>query len=283
MRSHTVLCLDSAAFHRMHYYEWGAADNERIVLCVHGLTRTGRDFDALARALAPDFRVICPDLAGRGGSDWLTSKSDYSYPQYLADLTTLIARLTRDADRKVAWVGTSMGALIGIVMAARDNHPVSRLVVNDAGAMVPQAALQRIGEYVGRNWRFDTLEALEAHLRAACAPFGPLTDAQWRHLAVHSSRQLPDGAWGMNYDPAIGEALRGELGDIDLSAQWDAVDCPALVLRGAESDVLLAATAAQMVEGRENAKLVEFAGVGHAPMLMSDEQIAVVREFLLSA
>lgn len=283
MRSHTILCLDSVGFHRMHYYEWGDAENPRVVLCVHGLTRTGRDFDALAAALAPDFRVVCPDIAGRGESDWLPARSDYAYPQYAADLTALIARVTDDAGQGIAWVGTSMGALLGIVIAARANNPIRKLVANDAGTWVPRAALKRIGEYVGQDWRFDTLDALEAHLRAACAPFGPLTDAQWRHLALHSAKQHPDRSWGMNYDPAIGDALQGEPEDIDLAAHWNAVTCPALVLRGAESDVLLAATAAQMVERRANARLVEFTGVGHAPMLMCDEQIGVVREFLLSA
>jgi pimeloyl-ACP methyl ester carboxylesterase len=281
MKTRSVLCLDSAAFHRMHYYEWGEADNPRIVICVHGLTRTGRDFDAFARSLASDFRVICPDIAGRGLSDWLTVKTDYGYPQYLADLTALIARVTADAGQGVAWVGTSMGALLGIVVAARGDNPVTKLVANDAGTLVPRAALKRIGDYVGKDWRFDTLDALEAHLRVASAPFGALTNEQWRHLAVHNAKQHPDGSWGMRYDPAIGDALQGEPQDLDLSAQWGAVTCPTLVLRGADSDVLLADTAAQMVKGRRNAKLVEFAGVGHAPMLMCEEQIGVVRDFLL--
>jgi pimeloyl-ACP methyl ester carboxylesterase len=278
-----VLCLDAAGYHRMHYYEWGDADNPRVVICVHGLTRNGRDFDVLAERLRADFRVVCPDVAGRGKSDWLAAKRDYGYPQYVADLTALVARVTRSADQRVSWVGTSMGGLLGIVIAARPGNPIARLVVNDAGMIVPKAALERLAVYVGREPLFPTLDALEAHIRTISAPFGPLTDAQWRHLTLCGAKQHPDGAWGVRYDPAIGSAFEGELADIDLTAYWDAIACPTLLLRGADSDLLLRETAEAMTRRGPKARLVEFQGMGHAPMLMCDEQVEAVRDFLLES
>lgn len=278
-----VLCLDSVGYHRMHYYEWGEADNPRIVICVHGLTRNGRDFDFLAERLRADFRVVCPDVAGRGKSDWLAAKRDYGYPQYVADLTALVARVTRSADQRVSWVGTSMGGLLGMVIAARPGHPIARLVVNDAGMVVPKAALERLAGYVGREPLFPTLDALEAHMRTVSAPFGALTDAQWRHLTLWGAKQHPDGAWGVRYDPAIASAFEGELADIDLTAYWDAIACPTLLLRGADSDLLLRETAEAMTRRGPKAKLVEFQGMGHAPMLMCDEQVEAVRDFLLES
>jgi pimeloyl-ACP methyl ester carboxylesterase len=281
MRRGTVLCLGRNAFHNMRYYDWGDASNPRVVLCVHGITRSGRDFDVLARALAGEFRVICPDMAGRGESDWLASKGDYAYPQYMSDLTTLIAHVAGEPASSVYWVGTSMGGLIGMIMAALPRTPIARLVLNDAGMIVPKAALERLALYVGKDWRFPGYDELEAHMRWACAPFGPLTDEQWRHLTIHTAKKHDDGSWGLSYDPAIGDALQGELADIDLSRYWEAIVCPTLLLRGAESDVLTAETAAEMTARGPKARLVEFPGIGHAPMLMSDDQIAAVREFLL--
>jgi pimeloyl-ACP methyl ester carboxylesterase len=264
----------------MSYYDWGDPDNPRIVVCVHGLTRNGRDFDDLAQALADEFRVVCPDVAGRGSSDWLDVKTDYNYVKYAADMTALIARITDSADREISWIGTSMGGLLGIALAATPRNPISRLVVNDAGMIVPKAALERLALYVGKEPGFPDYDALEAHIRRVSAPFGPLTDAQWRHLTLHSAREEADGTWRLRYDPAIGAPFQGELADIDLSAYWHAIRCPTLLLRGESSDILLAETAALMTQTGPKARLVEFPGIGHAPMLMADDQIAVVREFL---
>ena len=250
---------------------------------MHGLTRNGRDFDFLAQALSRDFRIVCPDVAGRGRSDWLESKQDYSYAQYMADMTALLARVTAGAEKTIYWVGTSMGGLLGIIMAAMPKNPIRKLVVNDAGMLVPKAALERLALYVGKDPRFATLDALEAHVRYISAPFGALSDEQWRHLTVHSAKQYADGTWGFRYDPAIANAFSGELNDIDLSAYWDAVRCPTLLLRGADSDILLRATAEAMTQRGLRATLVEFQAVGHAPMLMSDEQVTAVRDFLLQA
>ena len=281
MRSDSVLGLSSRGFHRVRYYDWGDPANPRVVLCVHGLTRTGRDFDALAQALARDFRVVCPDVAGRGESDWLECKDDYGYPQYMADMVALIARVTHGEAVQLDWIGTSMGGLLGILVAATPRNPIRRLVINDAGILVPAAALQRLALYVGKDPRFATLEALEAHVRHISAPFGALTDPQWRHLTVHGAKQHADGTWGFRYDPAIAKALAGTPQDIDLSAYWNAIACPTLLLRGAQSDVLLRETAETMTQTGPRARLVEFPSLGHAPMLMCDSQIAVVRDFLL--
>ncbi len=283
MNSDIVLGLNSKGFHRMHYYDWGDPENSRVVICVHGLTRNGRDFDFLAQALSRDFRIVCPDVAGRGRSDWLESKQDYGYAQYMADMTALLARVTAGAEKTIYWVGTSMGGLLGIIMAAMPKNPIRKLVVNDAGMLVPKAALERLALYVGKDPRFATLDALEAHVRHISAPFGALSDEQWRHLTVHSAKQHADGTWGFRYDPAIANTFSGELNDIDLSAYWDAVRCPTLLLRGADSDILLRATAEAMTQRGLGATLVEFQAVGHAPMLMSDEQVTAVRDFLLQA
>jgi pimeloyl-ACP methyl ester carboxylesterase len=283
MNSDTVLGLNSKGFHRIHYYDWGDPENSRVVICVHGLTRNGRDFDFLAQALSRDFRIVCPDIAGRGRSDWLESKQDYGYAQYMADMTALLARVTAGAEKTIYWVGTSMGGLLGILMAAMPKNPIRKLVVNDAGMLVPKAALERLALYVGKDPRFATLDALEAHMRHISAPFGALSDEQWRHLTVHSAKQHADGTWGFRYDPAIANTFSGELNDIDLSAYWDAVRCPTLLLRGADSDIVLRATAEAMTQRGPKATLVEFQAVGHAPMLMSDKQVTAVRDFLLQA
>jgi pimeloyl-ACP methyl ester carboxylesterase len=266
----------------MRYYDWGDPANPRTVVCVHGLTRNGRDFDDLARALAPDFRVVCADIAGRGGSDRLQAKTDYGYPQYMADVTALIARVTANGAASVDWIGTSMGGLLGIFMASLPKSPIRRMVVNDAGFLVPKAALERLSRYVGKDPRFTSLDELEANLRRVAASFGPLTDAQWRHLALHGAKQYADGAWGFSYDPGIAHVFEGEIADIDLGPYWDAVRCPTLVLRGEQSDILLRETAEAMTQRGPKAQLVEFAGVGHAPMLMTHEEARVIRDFLLA-
>jgi pimeloyl-ACP methyl ester carboxylesterase len=216
---------------------------------------------------------------GQRASAWLAEAADYGYPQYLADMTALIARLDVAA---VDWVGTSMGGLIGMMLAAQPGTPIRRLVLNDIGPFIPKAALERIADYVGLDPRFEDLAALEAYLRRVHAPFGPLTEDQWRHLAEHSARPLDEGGFGLAYDPRIGDAFRGDkpLEDVDLWPVWDAVRCPVLVLRGAESDLLLADTAREMRRRGPRARVVELPGVGHAPALMADDQIAPVRDWL---
>jgi pimeloyl-ACP methyl ester carboxylesterase len=277
MTARTLSCLGPHGFHRVAYAEWAGPPDARTVLCVHGLTRNGRDFDDLARALSCSYRVVCPDIAGRGRSEWLAHAGDYGYPLYLADMAALIARLDV---AEIDLVGTSMGGLVGMMLAAQPGSPIRRLVVNDIGPLIAKEGLLRIASYVGADPAFADLAALEAYLRTVSASFGALSDAQWRHLAEHGARRRPDGTLGRAYDPAIAEAFEGVAGDIDLWPVWDAIRCPTLVLRGAQSDLLRADGAAAMTRRGPRARLVEFPGVGHAPALMDRAQIAVIEDFL---
>ena len=278
MREMNFRSLGAHGFHRVAYAEWGDPGNGRILVCVHGLTRNGRDFDALAAALEDTYRIACPDVAGRGRSDWLADSDAYGYPQYCADLTALIARLGADA---VDWVGTSMGGLIGMVMASMPNNPIRRLVLNDIGPFLPKAAVARIGDYAGETPEFADLDEAAAYFARVNAPFGPLAPAQWRHLAEHSVRARNDGRLELKRDPAIGAAFaEREPADVDMWEVWERVTCPVLVLRGADSDVLLAETAEEMRTRGPGAELREFAGIGHAPALMADDQIAAIRDWL---
>jgi pimeloyl-ACP methyl ester carboxylesterase len=276
MRHGRLRYLLGAAFLELAWTEWGPLDGAPVV-CVHGLTRNGRDFDALAQALAADGRrVFCPDLPGRGQSAWLPDARMYAPPVYVAALAHLLARLGGPVD----WVGTSLGGLCGMMVAAAEGQPIRRLVLNDIGSRVPAAAAKRIATYVQQALRFDDMAGLEAHLRHVHAPFGTLTDADWRHMAETSVRALPDGGLAPHYDPAIGKpfAQAGE-GPIELGMIWDRVRLPVLLLRGAESDVLDGATAAEMAR-RPGVALVEIPGAGHAPALVDPAQITLVRDFL---
>jgi pimeloyl-ACP methyl ester carboxylesterase len=277
MTSHDLSCLGPHGFHRIAYTEWAGPPGGRTVLCLHGLTRNGRDFDVLAQSLSRSCRVVCPDIVGRGRSEWLRHPGDYGYPLYLADMAALIARLDV---AEIDLVGTSMGGLIGMMLAAQPGTPIRRLVVNDIGPLIAKEGLLRIASYVGADPVFADLAALEAYLRKVSASFGALSDAQWRHLAEHGARRRADGTLGRAYDPAIAEAFKGVAGDIDLWPVWDAITCPTLVLRGAESDLLRAGDAAAMTRRGPRARLVEFPGIGHAPALMDGAQIAVIEDFL---
>lgn len=283
MRDGRVKCLSPAGFHHMAYVEWGDPGNPRVLVCVHGLTRCSRDFDFLAQALSREYRVVCPDVVGRGRSEWLRDKSLYDVPQYCADMAVLLARLDVET---VDWVGSSMGGVIGMALAAQPETPVTRLVLNDVGPVIAAASLARIGEYLGNAPRFESFEQAEAFVRAVSAPFGPLTDAQWRHLVLHTTRKSADGRVEFVYDPGIAQAYRSmqqSAGgrDVELWPLYDAVRCPTLLLRGAESDLLTHETALQMGARGPKPRVIEFAGIGHAPMLMDENQIAPVREFLL--
>ena len=300
----TVQCITPGGLHRLSYREWGDAANPRVLICVHGLTRSARDFDVIAAALCRHYRVICPDMPGRGESDWLRNPMEYALPFYVADMVTLIARLDVPT---VHWLGTSMGGLIGMALAALPQTPISRLVLNEAGALVSGVSLRRIASYLGQWPAMPDLAAAEAYVRRVCAPFGPHSDAQWRALTEAVVKPLdphrPEGGWRMHYDPAIAlpfqtgaglvaagsaENRAGQaepvLPDVDLWPLWDAVRCPALLLRGAESDLLSADTARAMTRCGPQApplQLKELPGIGHAPSLLQPEQVALVREFLL--
>lgn len=247
------------------------------VFCVHGLTRNGRDFDRLAEALAPR-RVLALDVAGRGQSGRLESPAAYSYPTYFQHAFAVLQALGLT---QVDWMGTSMGGILGMLVAGQAPGLVRRMVLNDVGPLVTKVSLTRIVDGMGkRPATFPDLAGVEAYMRMVSASFGPIDEAGWRHMAVHASRQLPDGRFELVYDPAILETLRGtEAQDIDLWPLWAAVKQPVLVLRGAESDLFLRATALGMV-ARGGVELIEFPGVGHAPSLMIPEQIEPVKNWL---
>lgn len=284
-RLNHVQCLDPQGLHRMAYWEWGDAANPRVLVCVHGLSRQGRDFDALAQAMLNEYRVVCPDVVGRGQSDWLGDPAGYQIPAYAADMVTLLARLNAGT---VHWVGTSMGGLIGLALAALKNSPVQRLVLNDVGPTIEPASLARIGSYLGLPVRWSSLDEAADALWAISQGFGPHTREQW--LALTGPMLKRDGdAFIPHYDPRIAEPFRAitpeaaKAGEALMWAMYDSLHCPTLLLRGADSDLLTRETAQAMGARGPRAELHEFAGVGHAPMLTSESQISVVREFLLRA
>lgn len=282
-RFDSVQCLSPAGLHRMAYAEWGDPDNRRVLVCVHGLTRLGRDFDRLARAMADRYRVVCPDVVGRGRSDWLREPMHYGVPQYVADMVTLLARLNATT---VHWVGTSMGGLIGIALAGLEHSPVARLVINDVGPRLDAAAIARIGAYVGAPVRFASVDEAIDYVMKVAAPFGLRTREEWREITEPALRADGDG-WVLHYDPRIAEPFKAvtpqsaAAGEAMMWKLYDAIACPTLLTRGAESDLLTRETAEEMTRRGPRARLVEFPGVGHAPMFLHDDQIAVVREFLL--
>jgi len=285
-----VNCLDATGLHRMAYWEWaGPSADAPVLVCVHGLSRQGRDFDALARTMSSRYRVICPDVVGRGVSDWLRQPSGYQIPAYVSDMVALLARLDV---AHVDWVGTSMGGLIGLGLASLPRPEgvapvIRRLVLNDVGPAIRFEALQRIGAYLGKAQRFASLAEGAAYLRTISEGFGPHTDAEW--LALSEPLFLQDGSeWRLRYDPAIAlpfGAVTPELaaaGEAALWAAYDTLTCPTLLIRGADSDLLSAETARAMTQRGPGARLVELPGIGHAPTLIHDDQIAIVRDFLSS-
>ena len=279
-RRRSVQCASPAGLHRIAYREWGDARNREVLVCVHGLTRSSRDFDELARALCGQFRVVCPDLAGRGDSDRLADPKLYTWAQYLCDLVTLIARLDVEA---VSWLGTSLGGLVGMALAAQNGTPVKKLVLNDAGAVLARSSLERIASYVGAAPVFGSLDEAEKYVRTIAEPFGEHSNAQWRTLAETWVRKNDDGTWRPHYDLRIAEAFKATMPEEDLQLWnlYDAVRCPTLLIRGERSDVVARDTALEMARRGPKAKVVEIRGVGHAPTLLHADQIALVRDFLL--
>lgn len=278
MRQKYVYGLSARGFHKIAYYVWGKATAARTIVCVHGLTRNARDFDRLAAALAAQGnRVVCVDVVGRGASDTLRDPALYAYPQYLADMTVVLARL---GAAQVDWVGTSMGGLIGIILAAQPQSPIRRLVLNDVGPFIPAAAMARIAHYITAVPPLPDAAAALAYIRTIYRNTGPCTEADYQAMARHSIVPLPGGGYRLRYDPAIAQNFAAIKGDVDLWAYYDAITCPTLLLRGALSDVLTAETAAQMTTRGPRARLVTIPAIGHFPALMDAAQIATLQEFL---
>lgn len=289
-RLHHVACLNTQGLHRVAYWEWGDPANPRVLACVHGLTRQGRDFDVLANAMCDRYRVVCVDIAGRGESDRLPNPMEYIVPRYVADMVTVLARVNAET---LHWVGTSMGGLIGMGLAALAPSPIARLVLNDVGPVLQPQALARIGDYLGQPLRWDSVDDAANYLLTISKGFGPHTREQWLALTRPMLRAIDaadeKSGWRLHYDPAIGEPFKSAtpesagIGEAGLWRAYDAITCPTLLLRGADSDLLTEDTALAMTRRGPCAQLRQFDGVGHAPTLVAREQVDAVREFLLLA
>lgn len=299
-----VSCPDAADGHRMAYWQWGQPDSPHVVLCVHGLTRQGRDFDVLAQALSAraaqsssaGIRVICPDVAGRGESDWLRDPSGYQVPAYAADMLSLLAHLHAQSPiATLDWIGTSMGGLIGMVVCGQPGLPlpvpVRRLVLNDVGPALQWQAIQRIGAYLGQAGHFNTVQEAADAMWTISQSFGPHTPEQWLALSQPMLKPVTrevDSPLRLHYDPAIAGPFKlttqegAQQGEAMLWQLYDSIQAKTLVVRGAQSDLLSPETAHAMTERGPRAKLVEFEGVGHAPTLIAKDQIAAVAGFLLA-
>ena len=292
-----VSCPDPSGSHRMAWWLWGPADAAHVVVCAHGLSRQGRDFDVLAAALversSAPLRVACPDVVGRGRSEWLADPMGYVLPTYVADMLQLLAQLQATAPiTKLDWVGTSMGGLIGVGLAGTPGlplpAPIRRLVLNDVGPVIEWSALARIGTYLGHTGRFDSVAQAADAMWQISRSFGPHTPQQWLALSQAMVRPLAAGGFTLHYDPAIAQPFRtldeaaASAGEAALWRLYDAIAARTLLLRGAESDLLAPATAQEMTRRGPQPRLVEFAGVGHAPTLVADNQVEAVAGFLLS-
>ena len=277
----------------MAYWQWGNPHAEHVVLCVHGLSRQGRDFDVLAQALiaeSPDLKVVCPDVVGRGQSDYLTDPAGYQIPTYAADMVALLAQLQ---PKTLDWVGTSMGGLIGLVISGQPELPLSapvrRLVLNDVGPVIEWQALQRIGEYLGRPITFASIGEAADFLWEISSSFGPHTPEAWVALSRHMVKPMDSviGSFGLHYDPAIALPFRSVTPEAAVQGEallwhlYDAVRAQTLLIRGDQSDLLSPETAHAMTQRGPKARLIEFAGVGHAPTFVAADQVQAVASFLL--
>ncbi|TDV09431.1 alpha/beta fold hydrolase [Paraburkholderia caballeronis] len=280
-RQQFVQCISPSGLHRVAYTEWGERDNPRVLVCVHGLTRSGRDFDRLAAALSGRYRVVCPDVVGRGLSSWLADPNGYGIAQYVADMVTLIARL---GVARVDWFGTSMGGLIGMALAGLPDAPIGRMVLNDVGPHIEPVSLERIGSYLGNDERFSTQQDGIDRAAQLARSFGPLSADEWREINTPLLHEV-DGTWRFRYDPRIAQPFaavtpeQNAAGEAFLWRAFAAIKGPVLVVRGAESDLLSRETVAKMVETGQRVSSVEIEGVGHAPAFLAVEQIDVARRF----
>lgn len=275
--------INGQSFHKVTYLEWGTKNPNKAVICVHGLARNAHDFDFLAQDLAEKgFWIICPDMVGRGQSDWLKNAEFYTYPQYISDIMTLIASL---GISRLIWVGTSMGGLIGMMIASTFPQIISKMAINDIGPFIPKESLMRIGGYLGKVGSFANFAEAESYLRLVMEPFGIKKEEHWQHIFKYSLVKNDNGSYKLAYDPRIASAFWNNRGtqrnmqDIDLWEMWNLVKCPVLILRGEKSDLFLHDTARKMAS-KVGTKLVEFPDVGHAPMLIEKDQINVVLDWI---
>lgn len=274
-RENFLLCLATDDFHKVSYTDWGDCNARKIAICVHGVSRNGRDFDYLARALVTQgYRVICPDMPGRGTSDWLPLATDYNMPFLAGILTNFINLYPRD---ELLWIGTSMGGILGMISASRANTPITKLILNDIGPHLDAEPLQKILQYLSLMPTFKTRELAKNFLAQILAPFGIKKEEHLDHMTTYSFFTNDQGEYQLAYDPKILTLFQAE--ETDLSLFWDPITCPVLVLRGQNSPVLTSQTAAKMAE-KQNVDLVEFPDVAHAPALMDEEQITTILNWL---
>ncbi|MBC3880337.1 alpha/beta hydrolase [Undibacterium sp. LX40W] len=280
----TVQCLSPAGLHKMAYKEWGDPSNQKVLVCVHGVTRVSDDFDALAQAMEHEYRVICPDVVGRGRSDWLANPQSYQIPQYVSDMVTLLARLNATT---VDWFGTSMGGLIGIGLAAMKESPIRKLLLNDVGPSLNFEALQRIGQYIGEDVRFDHFDDAVKFIREISASFGKHSDAQWEKLARDVLKQNAEGKWMRHYDLKLSIPVKATtqevaaMGQAMLWGMYDAIQAETLVVRGSDSDLLTVDAVLEMQKRGPKARSIEIPAVGHAPTFVHADQIAIAQDFFM--
>jgi pimeloyl-ACP methyl ester carboxylesterase len=280
--THHFLGLGFHGFHRIHYLEWGTppkGTRKETLVCVHGITRNAHDFDYFAEHMCDKYRVICPDVVGRGESDHLPDHQGYDYLQYNADMNALLARLN---ETQVDWLGSSMGGIIGMVLASVAQSPIRRLIINDIGPEISREPLTRIGDYIGKSGEFDTPEDVEKYFREIYSEFGPMSDDDWKHMVHFSTRRTKTGKYRLKMDPSVGDAFRDSISlfDVDLWETWEKITCPVLILRGKNSSFLSEEIAHKMLTCGPEATLVEFDDVGHTPTLRNEEQVAVIRNWM---
>lgn len=267
-----------SGFHRVAYMEWNKNHKDRVVLCVHGLTRNGRDFDVLAEALQEDFRVICVDLPGRGKSDWLPGPECYGFYSYIDTLTTLIARLDVES---VDWIGSSMGGGLGIVMASMASSPIQKLILNDCTPIFEPTGNGGVQAFSGKVRTFENLDTVEAYLRKVYATLAPMTDDQWQHLAKHSVFFSDDGFYRLNYDPTFFQAPHIPRSDEERLAAWEKIICPIYLMRGCKSDLVTPRVVEISKKTQPKMKVVDILEAGHTPSLNDDFQIKTIRKWLM--
>ncbi len=279
MQENFLYGFSPEGFHRVIYYEWNDNKAVNTLLCVHGMTRVGRDFDYLAQALQSHYQVVCPDMVGRGKSDRFKVRDSYKIEQYLSDLTALIARLNISS---LDWLGTSMGGILGMIMAAQPNTPVRRLLLNDVGTQMPEDAVKRILGYAGVKIHFPTQEEAENFLRFIYTPFGITEKEHWHHLFQYSLTDDPEGGYTLNYDPQVVGAAEEKKQLFELWDLWDRIKCPVLVIQGENSDILTDDIISLMRKRGPQFDLIRIPRCGHAPMLIEQKQITVVKDWLES-
>lgn len=272
------LSLNPQGFHKLAYVEWGEKNNPRVLICVHGLTRNSRDFDFLAKTLSKTYRVVCPDLVGRGESDYLKTPTFYNFSQYLNDMAALLARLNA---KEVHWLGTSLGGIIGMMLSAQPHNPIKSLILNDIGMIIPSTALRRIETYARNTPAFSSFEEARSYFQTILSPFGILEPEKWDHITKYGTKQDNKGKFHLSYDPAIGQIYANKvIPSLHLETYWQSISCPILVLRGEESDLLLPSIINKMLYFQPHTKVVTIPYCGHAPSLMVPEQIQIVEEWL---